>query len=112
MTNPVSFNQERLLVLDKLEPNSSFYNLPSIFKLTGDIDLDALDKSIALIIIRHESLRTNFIEDRDGNFTQVVSELRDFKLQTTYIDYSKKLNSFNNYKLDKQNFTGLISVNQ
>jgi amino acid adenylation domain-containing protein len=58
---PLSFAQQRLWFLDKLEPNNSLYKLPHIVRLTGGaLQVAALEKSLQEIARRHESLRTTF----------------------------------------------------
>ncbi|PSB01757.1 non-ribosomal peptide synthetase [Merismopedia glauca] len=73
---PLSFAQQRLWFLQQLEPENSFYHISGALRLVGDLDLPALEASVNLIIQRHESLRTNFIE-LDGEPKQVIkSELQ------------------------------------
>jgi amino acid adenylation domain-containing protein len=57
---PLSFAQQRLWILDKLEPNSATYNLPSALQLEGPLNVAALQQSFDEIIRRHEVLRTTF----------------------------------------------------
>ncbi|WP_164021375.1 non-ribosomal peptide synthetase [Pyxidicoccus trucidator] len=59
---PLSFAQQRLWFLDRLEPNSPFYNMPSVLWLEGTVDVGALERSIAELLRRHEVLRTTFEE--------------------------------------------------
>ncbi|HEX7181318.1 MAG TPA: amino acid adenylation domain-containing protein, partial [Thermoanaerobaculia bacterium] len=59
---PLSFAQERLWFLDRLQPDSAFYNIPAVLRLTGDLDLEALRHSFTEVVRRHTSLRTTFIE--------------------------------------------------
>ena len=61
-----SFAQERLWFLAQLQPDSSAYNLPFALNLHGLLNLDALKQSLTLIIQRHASLRTIFINTEDG----------------------------------------------
>src|SRR3989442_11493117 len=70
---PASFAQQRLWFLDKLEPQQSAYNVPFAIRLNGDLDIDALERSLRELIARHELLRTTFSEDETGKPIQVVA---------------------------------------
>jgi len=59
---PLSFSQERLWFLDRLEPGSAAYSIPLLLELSGDLDLRALDRCLREILRRHGSLRTTFTE--------------------------------------------------
>ncbi|HZG42400.1 MAG TPA: amino acid adenylation domain-containing protein, partial [Longimicrobium sp.] len=69
---PLSFAQERLWFLDRLQPDSAFYNVPAPLRLNGLLDPEALERSLGEIVRRHEALRTTFPE-RDGAPVQVVA---------------------------------------
>ena len=58
---PLSFAQERLWLLDRLEPCSATYNIPSHFRLKGEFNVAAFEKSLTEIVRRHEALRTSFV---------------------------------------------------
>ncbi len=70
---PVSFAQERLWFLDQLAPGRAVYNLPQAARLSGRVELEALQKALDEIVARHEALRTTFASV-DGNPVQVVAE--------------------------------------
>jgi amino acid adenylation domain-containing protein len=57
---PLSFAQQRMWVLNQLEPGNSFYNVPVAVRLTGSLNLSALKQSLKAIIQRHEAFRTSF----------------------------------------------------
>ena len=79
---PLSYAQQQLWFLDRLEPGSSVYNLCQAVRLTGALNLTALERSLNEIIRRHEVLRANFIAS-DGNPAQTIAGNRTLKLQVT-----------------------------
>ncbi len=69
--SPLSFAQQRLWFLDKLQPDSANYNIPLAVRLQGDLKLTALENSLNEIIKRHSALRTNFTT-LDGQPIQII----------------------------------------
>jgi amino acid adenylation domain-containing protein len=59
---PLSFAQERIWFMQRLEPASSAYNVPRAMRLTGRLEVAALGRSLTALVERHESLRTAFPE--------------------------------------------------
>ncbi|ELS00501.1 amino acid adenylation enzyme/thioester reductase family protein [Xenococcus sp. PCC 7305] len=78
---PLSFAQARLWFLAQLEPDNPAYNIPEAIRLQGELDLEILTKTIAAIIQRHETLRTNFKIIADEPVQIIHSEI-DFQLST------------------------------
>ena len=74
-TFPVSFAQQRLWLLDQLEPNSPLYNVPQATRIGGPLNLQALQQTLDAIVARHEILRTTFTMV-DGSPMQVIAESR------------------------------------
>src|SRR5205809_727745 len=70
-TLPLSFAQQRLWFLDKLEPDSPLYNIPTVIRFHGRLQHGILQRAISAIVQRHESLRTRFTP-ADGQPIQVI----------------------------------------
>ena len=77
---PLSWAQKRLWFLDRLQPGSAFYNIVVVCELHGDLNVSALERSLAEIIRRHGALRTRIVVE-DGEPAQKVEESVDFRLQ-------------------------------
>ncbi|MVT11414.1 non-ribosomal peptide synthetase [Chitinophaga tropicalis] len=69
---PLSSAQRRLWVLSQFEEGSTAYNMPGCFEFSGALDVAALERSFAKLIDRHESLRTVFREDEQGEVRQYI----------------------------------------
>lgn len=57
----VSHAQQRLWLLDQLESDKTLYLMPAVFYIHGALNIPALEKALATLVERHESLRTVFI---------------------------------------------------
>ena len=62
----LSYGQQRLWALDRLEGASDAYNMPLALRLRGGLDIDALRSALCLILERHTVLRTVIVEGEDG----------------------------------------------
>lgn len=68
---PLSFQQQRMYVLSRLDPTRYNYNVVEVAVLKGPIDVTALSASLAAICTRHEVLRSVVVE-RQGEPAQLV----------------------------------------
>jgi amino acid adenylation domain-containing protein len=84
---PLSFAQQRLWFLQRLEPGSAAYNIPSAARLKGTLHPEALRWALQTIMDRHESLRTTFREE-GGVPIQVVAEGSTLPLPVTDLSRS------------------------
>ncbi|HJX27137.1 MAG TPA: amino acid adenylation domain-containing protein, partial [Thermoanaerobaculia bacterium] len=63
---PASFAQERLWLLDQLEPGEATYHMPAAVRLRGPLNVAALHGASSGAVLRHEALRTLFEATPDG----------------------------------------------
>ena len=69
---PLSSAQQRLWILDQFDPGNSVYNVTSLMRLYGHLNVEALRRTLDEIVSRHESLRTVFPKDEQGPWQRVL----------------------------------------
>ncbi|MET3441657.1 amino acid adenylation domain-containing protein [Variovorax paradoxus] len=72
---PLSHAQEQLWFLQRLEPGLTAYNLPRMFRLSGPLDADALERAFQAVVDRHGILRTRFFEKDGVPMQQMVRDV-------------------------------------
>jgi len=81
---PLSYSQERLWFIDQLE-GSLHYHMPSVLRLKGRLNREALEQSLRTIIARHEVLRTSIIAE-DGVPCQLINGHEQWTLKNIAAD--------------------------
>ncbi|MDB5361077.1 MAG: thioester reductase [Rhodospirillales bacterium] len=76
---PCTLAQERFWILDRLLPGNPALNIAVRWRLVGRISTSELEQAFRLILSRHESLRTAFVE-RDGGLVQIIKPSVGFRL--------------------------------
>lgn len=76
----LSFAQQRLWFIFKLEGASPTYNILMASRLLGDLDVSVLRRSFEYLIKRHESLRTTFNENNEGVAQQFIHDTLDLNM--------------------------------
>ena len=82
---PLSSSQSRIWFMEHFDKEIVAYNIPMDFRVTGDLDIDLLEKSIRTLIRRHESLRTVF-PARDGKPYQKILPTVPFTLSRIHVE--------------------------
>ena len=94
---PLSFAQQRLWFLEQLLPDLGLYHIPMVLRLFGDLNKEALIKSLNTIVKRHEILRTKIVTI-DGVAHQEVLTI-DFNLRVEQVEGPEKAKK--SEKIDK-----------
>ncbi|NOQ25410.1 MAG: amino acid adenylation domain-containing protein [Bacteroidales bacterium] len=76
---PLSSQQQRMYILHLLSPESTNYNINSVYYIEGEIQLDRFELSFKKLLENHEILRTSFHFNEDG-YAQIVHESIEFKI--------------------------------
>ncbi|HLL47574.1 MAG TPA: condensation domain-containing protein, partial [Longimicrobiaceae bacterium] len=82
---PLSFAQQRLWLVDRMEGGGAAYHVPAAFRLRGPLDVDALGRALTEVVRRHEALRTSFPEV-DGAPVQAVAAAAAVPLPVEALD--------------------------
>ncbi|MCI5119714.1 MAG: amino acid adenylation domain-containing protein [Candidatus Electrothrix sp. AUS4] len=87
--HPASLIQEQFWLINKLQPDNPAYNIPSLFCLKGDLNIEALVKSLTEIIFRHDVFRTTFSREKN-QLHQVVAQNAELFFQTVELHHFSK----------------------
>jgi non-ribosomal peptide synthase protein (TIGR01720 family) len=71
-TAPLSSAQERLWLLDQLAPGEPTYNVAVTIRITGNLDLSALDHAVSAVVARQDALRTVVRTNHGGQPRQEI----------------------------------------
>src|SRR5229473_7358303 len=69
---PATFAQQRLWFLEQLQPGGTSYLIPWALRISGSVNVEALERCLNEIVHRHEVLRTSF-SWKDGMPMQIVA---------------------------------------
>jgi len=76
----LSYAQQRQWFLWQLDPQSSAYNIPAALRLHGPLNVAALQQSFDVLLERHQSLRSRFVED-DGQVMQALAAFTSLSIE-------------------------------
>ncbi|NLU79281.1 amino acid adenylation domain-containing protein [Micromonospora sp. HNM0581] len=84
---PLSFAQRRYWYLHQLEGGET-WNMSAALRLTGELDLPAMDAAIRDVVERHEILRTTYVVNDQGEPYQRVLPAGEARVTTPVIEVS------------------------
>ncbi|WP_065489848.1 non-ribosomal peptide synthetase [Rhodococcus opacus] len=73
---PLSLAQQRMWFLNQFDPESAAYNVPLVVRLSGELDVAAIQASVLDVFARHEALRTVFADSAQGPAQRIVHASR------------------------------------
>ncbi|MCR8966030.1 condensation domain-containing protein [Brevibacillus halotolerans] len=79
--------QKRIWYVEKIHTNSPLHNIGGCLKISGQINVNILEKAIQTVIKRNEGIRLRFCE-REGQPYQYVNEYTEKKID--YLDFSRE----------------------
>ena len=82
---PLAPVQRRLWLVDRLASQAgdrerAAYNLPALFSLKGELNIEVLERTVNAIVARNEALRTHYPESESGDPIAVVEDQRNIEL--------------------------------
>lgn len=77
----LSFPQQRLWFMHQTAPDNPFYNAPYAYRITGSVDVPALEQALTRTVARHEVLRTRFV-DVSGSPRQIIAPPEPQRIRT------------------------------
>ncbi len=89
---PLSSAQRRLWFVCQFEEGNIAYNMPGIYMFKGNLDYNALTFAFNVLMTRHESLRTVFKEDANGEIKQFILSVDEVDFLIPLTDLRKDTN--------------------
>ncbi|KAK5633745.1 hypothetical protein RRF57_009459 [Xylaria bambusicola] len=87
---PVSFGQSRFWFLKHFLPNQSAFNITTVVRMQGSLDIDRLAKAFNAVANHHEALRTAFVSTNNQPI-QVVFKKSSLELERRVIASSEEV---------------------
>ncbi|PLY40172.1 hypothetical protein CSZ94_22400 [Janthinobacterium sp. ROICE36] len=82
---PATLAQQRMLFMEELAGDRSYYNMPAAFELHGPIDRTALRLAFCSLLASHDILRTTYLQE-GGSHVQHVTALAQCDLEVLDLD--------------------------
>ena len=88
----LSSSQLRLWALSHSQEGNVAYNSIGGYVFEGELNFEFLNQSLNEVVARHESLRTVFKEDTNGEVYQIIKEPKDIDFNIEYCDLREESN--------------------
>jgi thioesterase domain-containing protein/non-ribosomal peptide synthetase component F len=82
---PASVAQRRFFALEEIVPGNPALHMRACVRLTGEVSLSHLERSLRLLVDRHESLRTTFQKEGE-ELVQIIRSSQSIDLPVTSLE--------------------------
>ncbi len=89
----LSSSQKRLWLLSQFDDMSIAYNVTGAYEFSGSVDMEVLQTAMASLLKRHESLRTVFRLDSNGEIRQYINDAAETGFRLRYQDCTGMLDA-------------------
>ena len=89
----MSYAQKSLWMVNQFKGKDMAYNMPTIYRFNGPLNVKALEEAYQILIARHEILRTVFKEDNKSEVKQFIIPNEAFDFSIDYLDLSQEDNT-------------------
>ena len=72
--HPLNLSQNMYLEMFKENPAALYNNIPCLFRLNDDVDLEKMKDAVNKVMAHHPALQTKLIEGENGEYLQVYDE--------------------------------------
>ncbi|MEV6561061.1 amino acid adenylation domain-containing protein [Nocardia sp. NPDC051756] len=72
---PLSLAQQRMWFLNQFDTGSAVYNIPAAIRLSGELDVAALQSAVQDLVARHEILRTTYPQTQHGPVQSIAEQI-------------------------------------
>ncbi len=88
----VTSSQRRIWALSQFKAGSVAYNIPVVFHLEGSVNHHLFTEAFRYLMMRHESLRTYFKNDDQGEVRQYILPIEEVQATITVHDLTQEMN--------------------
>lgn len=87
---PMTPSQTRSWIVSHNQGDNYAYNMSKSFRFQGNLDIPALEIAFQKLILRHESLRTVFAENDNGEISQWIKSPEALNFEINHLDFTDK----------------------
>jgi len=80
----LSSPQRRIWILSQFEAINVAYNMPGVYEFNGTLDKAVFDEAFAMVVNRHETLRTVFVQNEQLEVHQVIKTADEINFKIEY----------------------------